>query len=144
MNFVKCVICIVLKYVQFLSLHCTLRSFLISLTDYLVIRLMYVKGHNSSLCSVESDMITVKLICEEVNMLNHGKIIGGSSYQNGLKSGFAHKETSIVNMLENMLKWRTDSDINLTIVCRHRWSRQMTMKVDKYLKLSARTVVFIS
>ena len=30
-------------------------------------------------------------------------------------------------MLENMLKWMTDSDINLTIVCRHRWSRKMTM-----------------
>ena len=38
----------------------------------------------------------------------------------------------------------SDSDTNLTIVCRHRWSRQMTMKVDKYLKLSARTAVFIS
>ena len=43
-----------------------------------------------------------------------------------------------------MLKWMTDSDTNLTIVCRHRWSRKMTMKVDKYLKLSARTAVFIS
>ena len=38
----------------------------------------------------------------------------------------------------------TDSYTNLTIVCRHRWSRKMTRKVDKYLKLSARTVVFIS
>ena len=38
----------------------------------------------------------------------------------------------------------TDSDTNLTIVCRHRWSRKMTMKADKYLKLSARTAVFIS
>ena len=47
-------------------------------------------------------------------------------------------------MLENMLKWMTDSDTNLTIVCRHRWSRKMMMKVDKYLKLSARTAVFIS
>ena len=35
-------------------------------------------------------------------------------------------------MLENMLKWMTDSDTNLTIVWRHRWSRKMTMKVDKY------------
>ena len=43
-----------------------------------------------------------------------------------------------------MLKWMTDSDTNLTIVCRHRWSRKMTMKVDKYLKLSARTAVFIA
>ena len=42
-------------------------------------------------------------------------------------------------MLENMLKWRTDNDTNLTIVCRHRWSRQMTIKVDKCLKLSACT-----
>ena len=47
-------------------------------------------------------------------------------------------------MLENMLKWMTDSDTNLTIVCKHHWSRKMTMKVDKYLKLSARTAVFIS
>ena len=45
-------------------------------------------------------------------------------------------------MLGNMLKW-TDSDTNLTIVCRHHWSRKMTIKVDKYLKLAARTVVFI-
>ena len=42
-----------------------------------------------------------------------------------------------------MLKWMTDSDTNLTIVWRHHWSRKMTMKVDKYLKLSARTVVFL-
>ena len=34
-------------------------------------------------------------------------------------------------MLENMLKWMTDSDTNLLIVWRHRWSRKMTMKVDK-------------
>ena len=40
-----------------------------------------------------------------------------------------------------MLKWMTDSDTNLTIVCRHRWSRKMMMKVDKYLKLSARTAL---
>ena len=26
-------------------------------------------------------------------------------------------------LLENVLKWSTDSDTNLTIVCRHRWSR---------------------
>ena len=42
-----------------------------------------------------------------------------------------------------MLKWITVSDTNLTIVSRHRWSRKLT-KVDKYLKLSARTAVFIS
>ena len=38
-----------------------------------------------------------------------------------------------------MLKWRTDSNTNLTFVCRHRWSRQMTMKVDRCLKLSDRS-----
>ena len=43
-----------------------------------------------------------------------------------------------------MLKWMTNSDTNLTIVCRRRWSRKMTMKADKYLKLSARTAVFVS
>ena len=32
----------------------------------------------------------------------------------------------------NVLKWRTDSGTNLTIVCRHRWSRKTTMNVDKY------------
>ena len=47
-------------------------------------------------------------------------------------------------MLENMLKWRTDSDTNLTIVRSHRWSKKMAMKVDKYLKLSTCTAVFIS
>ena len=26
-------------------------------------------------------------------------------------------------MLENVLKWRTDSDTNLNVVCRHHWSR---------------------
>ena len=25
--------------------------------------------------------------------------------------------------LENVLQWSTDSDTNLTVVCRHRWSR---------------------
>jgi hypothetical protein len=47
-------------------------------------------------------------------------------------------------MLENMLKRMADSDTNLAIVCRHRWSRKMTMKVDKYLKLSARTAPAMS
>ena len=41
-------------------------------------------------------------------------------------------------------KWRKDSDIYLTTACRHHWSRQMTMKVDKLLELSASTVTFIS
>ena len=35
-------------------------------------------------------------------------------------------------MLENVLKWSTDSDANLTVVCRHRWSRKTKMNVDKY------------
>jgi hypothetical protein len=35
-------------------------------------------------------------------------------------------------LLENMLKWRTDSDTNLTNVCRHRWSRKTAMNADKY------------
>jgi len=26
-------------------------------------------------------------------------------------------------MQENVLKWSTDSDTNLTVVCKHRWSR---------------------
>ena len=26
-------------------------------------------------------------------------------------------------ILENVLKWSTDSDTNLTVVCRHRWGR---------------------
>ena len=43
-----------------------------------------------------------------------------------------------------MLKLRTDSDTNLTIVCRHRWSRKKTMKVDKFLELSADTAAFVS
>ena len=47
-------------------------------------------------------------------------------------------------MLENMLKWMTDSDTNLTIVCRYHWSRKMTMKVDKYLKLSAQSFKYLS
>ena len=28
-----------------------------------------------------------------------------------------------IYILENVLKWSTDSDTNLTVVCRHRWSR---------------------
>ena len=33
-------------------------------------------------------------------------------------------------MIKNMLKWREESDTYLTHVCRHCWSRQITMKVD--------------
>ena len=28
-----------------------------------------------------------------------------------------------IDLKENVLKWSTDSDTNLTVVCRHRWSR---------------------
>jgi hypothetical protein len=47
-------------------------------------------------------------------------------------------------LIKNLLKRRKESDTYLTTVCRHRWSRQITMKVDKLLKLSANTVAFIS
>ena len=43
-----------------------------------------------------------------------------------------------------MLKRRKESDTYLTTAYRHRWSRQITMKVDKLLELSASTVAFIS
>ena len=39
-----------------------------------------------------------------------------------------------------MLKLRKESDTYLTTVCRHRWSRQIMMKVYKLLELSASTV----
>ena len=35
-------------------------------------------------------------------------------------------------VFESVLKWSTDSDTNLTIVCRHRWSKKTKMNVDKY------------
>ena len=43
-----------------------------------------------------------------------------------------------------MLKRRKESNTYLAIVCRYRWSRQITMKIDKIMELSANTVVFIS
>ena len=43
-------------------------------------------------------------------------------------------------MIKNMLKWRKESDTCLTTVCRHRWSREITMKVDKLPELSANTI----
>ena len=43
-----------------------------------------------------------------------------------------------------MLKRRKDSDTYLATICRHRWSRQFTMKIDKILELSDSTVAFIS
>ena len=42
-----------------------------------------------------------------------------------------------------MLKRRKESDTYLANVRRHRWSRQITMKIDKILELSASTVTFI-
>ena len=33
-------------------------------------------------------------------------------------------------MIKNMLTRRKDSDTYLATVCRHRWSRQITIKVD--------------
>jgi hypothetical protein len=43
-----------------------------------------------------------------------------------------------------MLKRRKESDIYLAAVRRHRWSKQITMKIDKILELSASTVAFFS
>ena len=40
-------------------------------------------------------------------------------------------------MIKIMLKWRKESNTYLTTVCRHRWSTQITMKVDKLLQLSS-------
>ena len=37
-----------------------------------------------------------------------------------------------------------ESDTYLTTVCKHPWSRQITMKVDKLLEFSANSVAFIS
>jgi len=47
-------------------------------------------------------------------------------------------------MIKSMLKRRKESDIYLTTVCRHRWSKQITMEVDKLLELSVSTKAFIS
>ena len=48
------------------------------------------------------------------------------------------------SLLKNMLKRRKESDIYLATLLRHRWSAQMTMKIDNKFKLSASTVAFIS
>ena len=37
-------------------------------------------------------------------------------------------------MIKNMLTRRKESDTYLAIVSRHRWSRQIKMKIDKQLK----------
>jgi hypothetical protein len=46
-------------------------------------------------------------------------------------------------MVKNMLKGRKESNTYLTD-CRHHWSRQIKMKVDKLSELSASTVALIS
>ena len=43
-------------------------------------------------------------------------------------------------MIKNMLKWRKESDTYLTRVCKHCWSRQITMKIDKFPELSSRQI----
>ena len=40
-------------------------------------------------------------------------------------------------MIKNMLTRRKESDTYLATVSRHRWSRQITMKVDKLPELSS-------
>jgi hypothetical protein len=47
-------------------------------------------------------------------------------------------------MIKNMLTRRKESDTYLATDRRHRWSRQITMKIDKISYLSAHTVAFIS
>ena len=47
-------------------------------------------------------------------------------------------------VIRNILKWRKEHDTYLTHICKHRWSRQIMMKVDTFLELSASTVAFIS
>ena len=41
------------------------------------------------------------------------------------------KHILIILIIKSLLKWRKDRDTYLTTVCRHRWSRQITMKVYK-------------
>ena len=43
-----------------------------------------------------------------------------------------------------MLTRRKESDTYLATVSRHGWNRQIMMKIDKWLLLSANTVTFIS
>jgi hypothetical protein len=43
-----------------------------------------------------------------------------------------------------MLTRRKESDTYLATVSRHRWTRQITIKIDKILELLASTVAFIS
>ena len=47
-------------------------------------------------------------------------------------------------VIRNILKWRKEHDTYLTHICKHRWSRQIMMKVDTFPELSASTVAFIS
>ena len=41
------------------------------------------------------------------------------------------------NSIKNMLIRRKESDTYLATIRRHRWSRQITMKINKILELSA-------
>ena len=47
-------------------------------------------------------------------------------------------------MIKNILKRRKESDTYRATGCRHHWNRQITMKIDQILELSASTVTFIS
>ena len=38
-----------------------------------------------------------------------------------------------ITKLKSMLKWSKDSDTYLTTVSRHRWSKQIMVKVDKFI-----------
>ena len=59
-----------------------------------------------------------------------------------------YRNTSLVifnlELIKTMLKRRKESDTYLATVHRHRWSRQIMIKTDKILELSASTVTFIS
>ena len=46
-------------------------------------------------------------------------------------------------MIKNMLTRRRENNTYLAIVSRHRWSRQITMKIDE-MQLSVSTVAFIN
>ena len=50
----------------------------------------------------------------------------------------------IGKMIKNMLKRRKESNTYLATIHRHSYSKQITMKIDKILELSACTVAFIS
>ena len=58
------------------------------------------------------------LICFNVS-------VGFVDFFNNLKIG---SQRSIFSVIKNILRWRKESDTYLSYVCRHRWSRQITMK----------------